>query len=117
MKYVPLVADIVAGMPIESDDILNFIPIPNVVMRKHSNAYLLRINGTSMNKVLPDGCYALVDPKMKDVIDNHPYAVKVNGYSSIAKRIKRLANGVELIPDSMDPTHKPIVFDKDNEDK
>lgn len=33
------------------------------------------------------------------------------------KRIKRLANGVELIPDSLDPTHKPIVFDKEDESK
>lgn len=117
MKYVPLVAEIAAGMPIESDEILDFIPIPNEVMRKHPTAYLLRINGTSMNRVLPDGCYALVDPAMKDVVDGHAYAVKVNGDASTAKRIKRLANGVELIPDSLDPTHKPIVFDKEDESK
>ena len=117
MKYVPLIAEIAAGMPIEADEIIDFIPIPNEVMRKHPAAYLLRINGTSMNRVLPDGCYALVDPSMKDVVDGHAYAVKANGDASTAKRIKRLANGVELIPDSLDPTHKPIVFDKDDESK
>lgn len=117
MKYVPLIAEIAAGMPIEADEIIDFIPIPNEVMHKHPAAYLLRINGTSMNRVLPDGCYALVDPSMKDVVDGHAYAVKVNGDASTAKRIKRLANGVELIPDSLDPTHKPIVFDKDDESK
>ena len=117
MKYVPLIVEIAAGMPIEADEIIDFIPIPNEVMRKHPAAYLLRINGTSMNRVLPDGCYALVDPSMKDVVDGHAYAVKVNGDASTAKRIKRLANGVELIPDSLDPTHKPIVFDKDDESK
>lgn len=117
MKYVPLIAEIAAGMPIEADEIIDFIPIPNEVMRKHPAAYLLRINGTSMNRVLPDGCYALVDPSMKDVVDGHAYAVKVNGDASTAKRIKRLANGVELIPDSLDPTHKPIVFDKEDESK
>lgn len=117
MKYVPLIAEIAAGMPIEADEIIDFIPIPNEVMRKHPAAYLLRINGTSMNRVLPDGCYALVGPSMKDVVDGHAYAVKVNGDALTAKRIKRLANGVELIPDSLDPTHKPIVFDKDDESK
>lgn len=71
---------------IESDEILDFILIPNEVMRKHPTAYLLRINGTSMNRVLPDGCYALVDPSMKDVVDGHAYAVKVNGDASTAKK-------------------------------
>lgn len=113
-RYVPLVADIAAGSPVEPDEILDHIPIPNEVMRKHPRAFLLRINGTSMNRVLPDGCYALVDPDRKSVIDNHAYAVKINGDMATAKRVRRLAFGVELLPDSLDPTHKPMVCDEDS---
>lgn len=114
-KYVPLVADIAAGTPVEPDEIIDHIPIPNEVMRKHPRAYLLRINGTSMDRVLPNGCYALIDPDRKDVVNNRAYAVKVNGDRATAKRVRRLAHGVELVPDSLDPTHKPIVFDEDSE--
>lgn len=113
-RYVPLVADIAAGIPVEPDEIIDHIPIPNEVMRKHPSAFLLRINGTSMNRVLPNGCYALVDPKRIDVIDDHAYAVKVNGAQATAKRVRKLAHGIELVPDSLDPTWKPMVCDKDD---
>lgn len=113
-RYVPLVADIAAGMPVEPDEIIDHIPIPNEVMRKHPRAFLLRINGTSMNRVLPNGCYALVDPDRRDVVDNRAYAVKINGDAATAKRVRRLAHGVELVPDSLDPTHKTMVCDADS---
>lgn len=113
-RYVPLVADIAAGIPVEPDEIIDHIPIPNEIMRKHPSAFLLRINGTSMNRVLPNGCYALVDPKRTDVIDNHAYAVKINNTQATAKRVRKLAHGIELVPDSLDPTWKPTICDKDD---
>ena len=40
----------------------------------------------------------------------------VNGYDATIKRIRKLANGVELIPDSYDPTYRPKVYDFNEED-
>lgn len=110
-RRVPLVAAIAAGTPVDPDNVEDHIPVPIEVMRRHPMAFLLKIDGTSMNRVLPDGCYALVDPQMVDVVDNHAYVVKINGYKATAKRIKKLANGLELIPDSLDPTWKTTVCD------
>ena len=110
-KYVPLVADIAAGKPTEQDDIENHIPIPIEVMGKHPHAFLLRINGTSMSRVLPEGCFALVDPdRMGSVIENKPYAVKINGDMATVKRLRRLSDGWLLVPDSYDSSWQPIAL-------
>lgn len=70
-----------------------------------------------MNRVLPDGCYALVDPdEAEPIIEYKVYAVCVNGYSATIKRIRLLANGIELIPDSLDPTYRPTVYDYNDPD-
>lgn len=66
--------------------------------------------------VLPNGCLALVDFDMKEPNEHDPFAVCVNGYSATVKRVKRLANGFELIPNSYDPTYIPTVFDYNKHD-
>ena len=63
-----------------------------------------------MNRVLPNGCMALVDPCEAMERDGEPYAVCVNGYDATIKRVRTLANGFELDPDSTDPTYKPTIY-------
>ncbi len=111
-KYVPLYGRIAAGEPIEMEEVDKHVLIPNEIMKKHPHSFLLQVEGNSMNRVLPNGCYALIDPDRTDpIIDNHAYAVCVNGYDATIKRIKKLNNGFELDPDSIDPTYKPTVYD------
>lgn len=109
--YVPLLGKIAAGEPIEMDSDNNHFPIPTEISQKHPSAFLLKVEGGSMNKILPDGCYALVDPCDEVDRDNMPYAVCVNGHDATIKRVHKLANGFELVPDSTDPTYKPKVYD------
>lgn len=108
---VPLYGSIAAGKPIEMHSCDESFPIPCAVHSKHPDAFLLKVSGTSMDRILPDGCYALVDPCDSVDHDGAPYAVCVNGYDATIKRVRRLANGFELVPDSTDPTYKPVVFD------
>lgn len=109
---IPLYGAIAAGTPMEMIPVDDFHPIPSRIKEKYPDAFLLRVEGDSMNRVLPNGSYALVAPSRKEpVIDNHAYAVCVNGYDATIKRVKKLANGIELIPDSIDPTYKPKVYD------
>ncbi len=108
---VPLYGSIAAGMPIEMDAADDMHPIPSSVHRMWPDAFLLRVEGRSMDRILPDGCYALVDPRRDVVHDGMPHAVCVNGYDATVKRVRRLANGFELAPDSMDPTYKPKIYD------
>ena len=112
MSYIPIYGRIAAGIPLDMDSMDGRAPIPYEVMRKHPHAFLLKVDGESMSNVLPNGCFALVDPDRKtDIINGNAYAVCVNGYAATIKRVVKLANGFELAPDSKDPTYKPVVYD------
>ena len=84
--------------------------IPTALRERYPNAFLLKVVGESMNRVLPNGSYALVDPT-SEAVEGRAYAVAVNGYDATIKRVRHLANGIELAPDSTDPTIRPLVFD------
>ena len=108
---VPLYGAIAAGTPIEMIESEGTFPIPMAKHEEYPDAFLLRVEGESMNRVLPNGCYALVDPCSDVERDNQPYAVCVNGYDATIKRVHKLNNGFELVPDSTDPTFKPAIYD------
>lgn len=113
---VPLFGSISAGKPIEMLDIEDTFPIPDSVHEKHPRAFMLKVQGESMNRVIPNGSYALVDPAYSEAQDGKVYAVCIDNSSATIKRIHKLNNGVELRPDSTDPTFKPVVFDYDDND-
>lgn len=69
-----------------------------------------------MNRVLPNGCYALVDPRQTADCDGAPYAVCVNGYDATIKRVRKLNNGFELVPDSNDPTYEKKTYNYNDPD-
>lgn len=111
MQSVPLLGSIAAGTPIEMRAVDNSFPVPARIMEQHPHAFLLRVDGESMNRVLPNGAYALVDPCDEVESNGKPYAVCVNGYDATIKRVRRLSNGFELAPDSTDPTFRSVVYD------
>lgn len=108
---VPMYGSIAAGTPIEMMESDGSEPVRADVMARYPGAFLLRVDGESMNRILPNGCYALVDPC--EVVEHpmEPYAVCVNGHDATVKRVRALNNGFELVPDSTDPTYKPTVYD------
>ena len=108
---VPLYGSIAAGTPMEMVSSESSQPVPIEVQCRYPSAFLLRVRGESMNRVLPNGCFALIDPEQREPMDRKAYAVCVNGYDATIKRVRRLQNGFELAPDSLDPTYKPMVYD------
>lgn len=109
-RMVPLYGSIAAGTPIEMVQVDDEHPIPGPMADRYPDAFLLKISGDSMDRVLPNGCYALVDPCDEITKDGEPYAVCVNGFDATVKRVRRLANGFQLIPDSTDPTYAVQTF-------
>lgn len=108
---------IAAGTPLDMDEADGRFPCPTYLLDRHPRAFYLRVEGDSMSRVLPDGCFVLVDPSLADpVISGLPYAVCVNGHAATVKRVRLLANGIELDPDSLDPTYHPQVFDSSVDD-
>lgn len=113
---VPLLGSITAGTPIEMIAVEDTYDIPTEVHNSYPKAFLLKVAGESMNRVLPNGCYALINPC--DTVE-HPmkaYAVCVNGFDATIKRVKVLENGYELIPDSNDPTFRSQIYDYNEPD-
>lgn len=102
---VPLYGSIAAGIPIEMMEVEDTFPVPAKMHDAHPEAFLLKVEGESMNRILPNGCYALVDPCETVEENGAPYAVCVNGYDATIKRVRKLNNGFELVPDSTDPTY------------
>lgn len=102
---VPLYGSIAAGTPIEMMEVEDTFPVPAKMHDAHPEAFLLKVEGESMNRILPNGCYALVDPCETVEESGAPYAVCVNGYDATIKRVRKLNNGFELVPDSTDPTY------------
>ncbi len=113
---VALYGSIAAGRPLAMIPVENTLPLPKELHKKYPQGFLLRVEGESMNKVLPNGSYALIDPEQKTPVNNAAYAFCVNQEDATIKRIKKLAHGYELLPDSNDPTLKPTVFDFNDTD-
>lgn len=116
MTEVPLYGAIAAGTPIEMLTVDGSYPIPTHVRKKYPDSYLLKVEGESMNRVLPNGCYALVDPRQTADCNGAPYAVCVNGYDATIKRVRKLNNGFELVPDSNDPTYLKKTYNYNEPD-
>lgn len=113
---VPIYGEIAAGTPIDMIEFEDEFPVPEKIKSQHPNSGLLRVKGDSYNRRLPNGCLALIDFDLKEPNEHDPFAVCVNGYSATVKRVKKLANGFELIPNSFDPTYLSTVYDYNKHD-
>ena len=111
MVSVPLLDSIAAGTSIEMIYVDKTYDIPAEIHNKYPQAFLLKVADDSMNRVLPNGCYALINPCREATEPMKAYAVCVNGFNATIQRVRPLSNGYELIPDSIDPTFRPQIFD------
>lgn len=112
-KELRVFGRIAAGTPLEMEEGDFGFPCPTKLINQYPKAFYLQVDGESMSRVLPNGCFVLVDPEQRTtIINNQVYAVCVNGYDATVKRVRKLANGIELIPDSLDPTYRSQIFDQ-----
>ena len=100
---VPLYGSIAAGKPIEMENTETHYSIPKAVYDRWPDAFLLRVDGESMNRILPNGCYALINPCTEIEHESHPYAICVDDREATIKRVKKDGTAIQLIPDSDDP--------------
>lgn len=108
---VPLHGRVAAGIPIEMLEVDDMSEAPSRYVDDDPQAFMVRVVGDSMNRHIHDGEYALVSPKYTEPNDRDMFLVTVNGYDATIKHVRRLANGIELLPDSYDPTYRPQVYD------
>ena len=81
--------------------------MPHSLHERYPNAFYLRISGESMNRVLPNGCLALVVPE-SEVVDGHVYVFGTENGDFTVKRASVAEDRITLMPDSYLPGYEPI---------
>lgn len=112
---VPLYGSITAGTPEEMFSTSDTISIPIEFHLKFPNAFMLTVNGDSMDKIIPNGSYALINP-CEDPVDGDVYAVAVNGSEATLKRVHCFPGGMILKPESNNNDHEVKAYDFSKED-
>ena len=111
---VPVYGHIPAGTPLEAiQDLLEEVSIPEWLAKK-KDLFGLKVVGDSMNKVLPDGCIAILQ-KSSSLENGEIGAILVNGYNATIKKFFKLTDSIVLEPLSFNPDHKPIIIENGQE--
>ena len=106
---LPVVGAAHAGEPQPAYEVdLGTIPCPEEYARDGN--FFIQIAGDSMNNVLTEGTYALIDTH-GEVQSGDVALVKVNGDDATVKRVRLMDGVVFLEPDSSNPSHKRRVID------
>ncbi|MDU1265363.1 MAG: XRE family transcriptional regulator [Peptostreptococcus sp.] len=99
----------------------DLIPLSDKLLGKYArnkNIILLKVNGESMNNIIPDGSYIIVDTSKTSVIDinnNDIVVFSENGSYSVKRFLNDPGNNRFLFkPDSTDGTFTPIEIHYEN---
>ncbi|MEH7219655.1 LexA family protein [Bacillus toyonensis] len=109
-KAVPLLGAIAAGTPLEMVAVEEWVNVPVEITDNHPHAFLLRVIGDSMNKVIPPNMLALIDPDV-EVKNGDIAAIAVNGFDATLKRFYKFQDGITLEPESYNPEYKTQFYD------
>lgn len=108
--WIPVLGDIAAGVPIEAvKDILGWEEIP-LEMAQTGEFFALRVKGESMEPKISAGDVVIIK-KQADVDSGDIAAVLVNGEEATVKRVKKMPEGVMLIPSN--PVFEPMYYTND----
>ncbi|MCL9637756.1 XRE family transcriptional regulator [Bacillus zanthoxyli] len=109
-RQMPLLGSIAAGVPLDMAPIQEWINVPREIADKYPHAFLVKVTGDSMNKLIPPNVLALIDPT-QEVRNGDVAAVAVNGYDATLKRFFKFQNGITLEPESFNSKHKTQYYD------
>lgn len=114
-KYFPV--SVSAGSLENIDGQLDYTPmvLPNEMLGKYAgnkNIIILKVNGESMNNIIPNGSYIVVDTSKKhasDIKDRDIVVIAENGLYTVKRYINDPINERFIFkPDSSDDTYLPI---------
>ena len=104
---IPVLGHVAAGIPIEAvEDIIDYEEISRV-MAASGEYFALRIEGHSMMPRISDGDVVIV--RRQPSVENDEIAiVMVDGENATCKKIKRMDEGIMLIP--LNPAYSPMFY-------
>lgn len=93
-------------------DAVVYVPITFQMKRNRLHAF--KVNGTSMNNVIPDGSIVVTESvtALDSLKDGTIVVAWVNGTATV-KRLYAGDHQITLMPDSTDKSHQPILIDTD----
>lgn len=93
-------------------DAVVYVPITFQMKRNRLHAF--KINGTSMNNVIPDGSIVVAESvtALDSLKDGTIVVAWVNGTATV-KRLYAGDHQITLMPDSTDKSHQPILINTD----
>ena len=109
LAYKELKGAIAAGMPLEMFEVPDIVQVPIDVDVAFPKAYFLIVKGDSMNKVISEGMYALIDP-CEELNNGEIGVIRVNGTEATLKRFYRMGDYIMLQPESTNPEHKNQIY-------
>lgn len=121
-KYPYFPVSVSAGLPVNIEPItkknIEEISIPDIIMGKwagNRNIFMMRVNGESMNKIIPHG--SLIAVKQIDLqnLKDGDIVVYSDGYDYGVKRFYRLDNQIVFRPDSNDTRFTDYIVSEENE--
>lgn len=105
VRVVPIVGRIAAGNWQEAIAVSDeSIAIPSHL--RGANLFALRPAGDSMDRVVKEGGFIVVDPDDRELRDKKFYVIMNGGAEATFKQF--CANPMQLLPCSTNPEHKPI---------
>lgn len=118
-KFIPTA--ISAGLPLNVDGITESktISIPDAIMGKHAgnkDIFITKVNGESMNKVIPHNSLIAVKPTALETLKNGDIVVYCYDGEYAVKRFYRQDNKLIFRPDSTDITFTDLVIDLERND-
>jgi repressor LexA len=109
VQTLPLLGLVAAGRPIEAVATPETLQIPEDLLPRHGNCYVLRVLGESMiDEHIEDGDYVIVESR-QDAVDGEMIVALVDGDNVTLKKIYREGQSVRLQP--ANPEVSPIILD------
>lgn len=109
-REVPLLGRVAAGNWREAiADADEFVAVPEKISGK--NLFALRVDGDSMNTIVPDGSIIVVNPDDLDLVDGRVYVIANGHHETTFKQFS--ANPPRLLPCSTNPVHQPIEIGRE----
>ena len=104
---IPILGDVAAGVPIEAvENIVDYEEI-DTALAATGEFFGLRVKGASMSPRILDGDVVIVR-KQDDAETGDIAVVLVNGDSATVKKIKKMPDGIQLIPTN--PAYDPMYY-------
>lgn len=116
-KYIPTAISAGIQLDVEAITECETITIPDVIMGKYArdeNIFITRVNGDSMNKVIPHNSLIAVRPVSLESLKNGDIVVYSCDGEYALKRFYKKGNKLIFRPDSTDVSFTDLVIDLEN---